>query len=255
MPGMLEGIGLCKAFGGVAAVDSVSIEVRRGAIHGLIGPNGAGKTTLFNLLAGTIRPDQGRIRFKDREITGWPPHRVAALGLTRTFQIARELDRLSVLENLLIAEPAQPGERLWSVFLEPGRVRSAQADAVERARETLATVGLSGREDLLASELSGGQKKLLELGRALTTKADLILLDEIGAGVAPALLGHLCDVIAELNRGHGKTFLMIEHNMGMIRRLCERVTVLAAGRVLTEGAFADVRSDDRVVEAYLGLAA
>lgn len=255
MGALLEGSGLRKAFGGVAAVDGVSIAVPAGSIGGLIGPNGAGKTTLFNLLAGSLPPDGGQVRFDGRDITRWPPHRIARLGLTRTFQLARELDRLTVLENLLLADPDQPGERLAAVFLRPRLVRKAQAEAVGRARAVLELVGLGGREDVLARDLSGGQKKLLELGRALMSGARMILLDEIGAGVAPTLLGHLCGVIQRLNREHGKTFLLIEHNMGVIGRLCDHVTVMAAGQVLTQGRFDEVRRDARVVGAYLGAAA
>lgn len=255
MKPLLEGVGLRKSYGGVTAVDAVSLSVRRGTVHGLIGPNGAGKTTLFNLLAGTVAPDAGRVLFRGDDITGWPPHRVARLGLTRTFQVARELGRLSVLENILLADPDQAGERLLPVFLAPGQVRRMQAEAVERARSVLDLVGLSGKEDAAAADLSGGQKKLLELGRALMSQAELVLLDEIGAGVAPALLGQLCDLIRKLNSDYGKTFVLIEHNMGVIGRLSHQVTVLAAGRVLTEGRFEDVRRDDRVVGAYLGAAA
>ncbi|MGE0734651.1 MAG: ABC transporter ATP-binding protein [Alphaproteobacteria bacterium] len=255
MTALLQAFDLKKSFGGVAAVDGVSIAVRPGALAGLIGPNGAGKSTLFGLLAGALPPDAGRIELKGQDVTGWPDYRIARLGLTRTFQLARELDRLTVLENLLLAVPDQPGEQLGAVFLSPRRVRAAQAASVAQAREILSMVGLAKKEDSLAKELSGGQKKLLELGRALMTGADVILLDEIGAGVAPALLVELCDLIARLNREHGKTFLLVEHNMSVIRRLCERVTVMANGKILIEGSFDEVRRDPRVIEAYLGVAA
>lgn len=252
---MAEGLraeGLRKRFGGVAAVDGVSIALAPGEIAAVIGPNGAGKSTLFDLLSGVTAPDAGRILLGGVEATGLPPHRIARLGLTRTFQVSRELGRLTVLENLLLAAPDTTGERLRDVFLRPGAVRRAQAASVEAARAVLAEVGLTGREDALAQELSGGQRKLLELGRALMTGAPLVLLDEVGAGVAPALRRALCEVVARLRAKHGRGFLLVEHDMGVVARLADRVVVMAEGRVLTEGSYEMIRRDGRVIEAYLG---
>jgi ABC-type branched-subunit amino acid transport system ATPase component len=251
----LRAEGLVRRFGGVAAVDSVSITLAPGEIVAVIGPNGAGKSTLFDLLSGVTAPDAGRLLIGVVEAAGLPPHRIARLGLTRTFQLSRELGRLTVLENLLLAAPDRCGERLRDAFLRPGAVRRAQRAAVEAARAVLAEVGLEGREDALAEELSGGQRKLLELGRALMTGAPLVLLDEVGAGVAPTLRRALSDVVARLRARHGRGFLLVEHDMGLVARLADRVVVMAAGRVLAEGNYEQIRHDTRVVEAYLGAAA
>lgn len=255
MAGGLRAEGLRKRFGGVAAVDGVSIALAPGEIAAVIGPNGAGKSTLFDLLSGVVAPDEGRILIGGEEATGPPPHHMARLGLTRTFQVSRELGRLTVLENLLLATPDAMGERLREVFLRPRDVRRRQAQAVEAARAVLEEVGLAGREDALAQELSGGQRKLLELGRALMTGAPLVLLDEVGAGVAPALRRALCDLVAQLRERHRRGFLLVEHDMGVVARLADRVVVMAAGRVLVEGSYEEIRRDARVVEAYLGAVA
>ena len=248
----LRAEGLRKHYGGVAAVDGVSIALAPGEIAAVIGPNGAGKSTLFDLLSGVARPDAGRILLGGADAAGLPPHRVARLGLTRTFQVSRELGRLTVIENLLLAAPDATGERLRDVFLRPGAVRRVQAAAAGAARAVLSEVGLAGREDALAQELSGGQRKLLELGRALMTGAPLVLLDEVGAGVAPALRRSLCDVVARLRARHGRGFLLVEHDMGVVARLADRVVVMADGRVLAEGSYDAIRRDGRVVDAYLG---
>lgn len=251
----LRAEGLRKHYGGIAAVDGVSLRLGRGEIVAVIGPNGAGKSTLFDLLSGVARPDEGQVLIDGVDAAGLPPHRIARLGLTRTFQVSRELGRLTALENLMLAAPDPTGESLRDVFLRPGRVRSAQRSAVEAARAVLAEVGLEGREDSLAQELSGGQRKLLELGRTLMTGAPLVLLDEVGAGVAPALRRALCDVVARLRERHRRGFLLVEHDMGVVGRLADRVVVMANGRVLAEGSYDEIRRDSRVVEAYLGAAA
>lgn len=252
---MLQAEGLIRRYGGVTAVGGVSLTLRPGEIVAVIGPNGAGKSTLFDLLSGVAKPDAGRITLGGVDATGLPPHRFARLGLTRTFQIARELARLTVLENLLLAAPDTTGERLRDVFLRPGQVRRAAAASAEAALAVLAEVGLPGRADALAGALSGGQRKLLELGRALMTGAPLILLDEVAAGVAPALRRALCDVIQDLRARRGCGFLLVEHDMGVVGRLADRVVVMAEGRILAEGSFAEIRADRRVVAAYLGAAA
>lgn len=251
----LEATSLTKRFDGVVAVDSVSLEVETGEIVGLIGPNGAGKTTLFNLLSGVLRADAGKVAIRGSDVTGVPPHRLARLGLVRTFQLARELDRLSVIENVLLAAPASPGERLVGALFQPGAVRRAEQAAIARAREFLALVSLSSQEALPAAALSGGQKKLLELARCLMAGADIILLDEVGAGVAPHLVDEIEALVLMLNRHHRKTFIIVEHNLGMIRRLSSRVIAMASGRILAEGCYADIAANREVMESYLGQAA
>ncbi|MCJ2021898.1 ABC transporter ATP-binding protein [Methylobacterium sp. E-065] len=226
-----------------------------GQIVGLIGPNGAGKTTLFNLLSGVLRPDSGRLIIRDRDVTGLPPHRLARLGLVRTFQLARELDRLTVLENVLLAARHHAGERLLGALCRPRATAADEGRLVARAREVLSLVSLSAHESKPAAALSGGQKKLLELARCLMAEADIILLDEIAAGVAPHLVEKIGQLVIRLNRDHGKTFVIIEHNIGFIRSLASRVVVMASGRVLAEGSFTHVAANRTVIESYLGQAA
>ena len=252
---MLEARAIEKRFGGVVALDRASLSVQEGEILGLIGPNGAGKSTFFDVLTGVQRPDRGTIRLFGEDVTGRPAHELARRGLTRTFQLARELDRLTVLENLVLAAPDQPGETLWAALLRPKAVADREDLAIARALELLDVVGLTALRHQPASSLSGGQKKLLELARSLMTEAPLILLDEVGAGVAPALLDDLVQVMARMNRELGRTRVVVEHNMGLIGRLCKRVVVLAGGRVIAEGSFEAVRRDPVVIDSYLGLAA
>lgn len=252
---VLEALDIEKRFGGVVALDRASLVVGRGEILGLIGPNGAGKSTLFDVLTGVQRPDRGTIRLFGDDVTGRAPHELARRGLTRTFQLARELDRLTVIENLVLAAPDQPGERLVAALLRPPAVRIRERQAIVRAVELLEVVGLAHLRHQPARALSGGQKKLLELARSLMTEAPLILLDEVGAGVAPNLLDELVDVMDRMNRELERTLVVVEHNMGLIGRLCHRVVVLAGGRVVAEGPFAAVRHDPAVVGSYLGLAA
>ncbi|OYX89512.1 MAG: hypothetical protein B7X99_01930 [Rhizobiales bacterium 17-65-6] len=247
--------GLTKRFGGVTVVDDVSFVVERGQVLGLIGPNGAGKTTLFNLISGVLAPDGGRLVVNGAEATGLPPYRLARLGLVRTFQLARELDRLTVLENVLLAGQDNVGEKLLGALFRPAATRAAEHRLTARARDMLALVSLSAHEHKLAANLSGGQKKLLELARCLMAGADIILLDEIAAGVAPHLVEEIKHLIARLNREHGKTFVVIEHNIGFIRDLASRVVVMASGQVLAEGSFAHVAANPAVIQSYLGQAA
>lgn len=251
----LEIDGLTKRFSGVAVVDTVSFTVEPGQIVGLIGPNGAGKTTLFNLLSGVLKPDEGTLRIDGRDVTGLPPHRLARHGLSRTFQLSRELDRLSVLENVLLAAPRHPGERLTGALFRPAASRAAESRLTEEARHLLSLVSLAAHEAKPAGTLSGGQKKLLELARCLMAGAETILLDEIAAGVAPHLVEEIALLVKRLNREQGKTFVVIEHNIGLIRDLSSRVVVMAGGRVLAEGSFAHVASNPTVIQSYLGEAA
>jgi branched-chain amino acid transport system ATP-binding protein len=249
---VLEARGLLRAFGGVKAVDGLDINLREGTITGLIGPNGAGKSTAFNLITGVLRPQAGTVRLNGEDITRLRSFRRARKGMIRTFQLSREFGRLTVLENLMLAPQMQLGERLGPVFLAPGRVREADARVHARAMEVLEIAHLADLRDEYAATLSGGQKKLLELARTLMIDCSVILLDEPGAGVNPALMNTLRDMIQELNRDHGKTFLIVEHDMDLIAALCDRVIVMTEGRNLTEGSFDVVRRDPRVIEAYLG---
>ena len=250
-PALLEIDGVSKRFGGHRAVDGVSFRVRRGSITGLIGPNGAGKTTLFNLIAGSLRPTAGRIALAGRRLDGEPPHRVLRRGVGRTFQIPRPFPEMTVLENVMLAGRDQRGERFWLNWLAPGAVRAEERTNREKARDLLELVGLTRWAGEPARVLSGGQRKLLELARVLMADPQLVLLDEPAAGVNPALLETIVARIVELNR-IGVTFLVIEHNMDVVMELCRPVLVMANGALLLEGDPDAVRSDPRVIDAYLG---
>jgi ABC-type branched-subunit amino acid transport system ATPase component len=252
---LLQVLGLQKTYGGLQAVAGVDLDLPEtpgGQITGLIGPNGAGKTTLLNIISGVERATAGRVLFRGNDIGALPQHRLAALGLVRTFQISRDLGQLTVLENLLLARPQQTGERLMQLFARSKRVRQEEEAAIETARTALLKVNLWRLADAPAATLSGGQKKLLELTRALMLKPKLVLLDEPAAGVAPAMEEILIDTIRSLAAG-GVDFLIIEHDLDVVAALCKEVYVMAAGRILTQGSFAQVTGDARVVEAYLGL--
>ncbi len=241
-----------KSFGGIRAVDDCSFEVAKGSITGLIGPNGAGKTTLFNIVAGVFAPTGGQVFLEGRDITGKKPHELFALGLVRTFQIAQEYFEMTVLENLCVVPPGQSGESLFTSCFAWGKVRSEEAVVRKRAEEVLAFLRLSDLRYEKAGNLSGGQKKLLELGRTMMIEAKIVLLDELGAGVNRTLLATLATDIERLNREHGYTFCVIEHDMDLIARLCDPVIVMAEGSVLTMGTMAEIRANDQVIEAYLG---
>ncbi len=248
---MLEVQSVSKSFDGFRAVDDVSFAVEAGAIVGLIGPNGAGKTTTFNLIAGTLLPSSGAIRIAGRDVQHEPAHRRIKAGLARTFQIPKPFGAMSVLENVLVAAQSQPGERMLPNLFARGAVRRREQADIARARDILAFLDLAAVERLPARALSGGQRKLLELARVLMTEPKLILLDEPAAGVNPALLETIMARIETINR-QGVTFLIIEHNMDLVARLCGEVIVMAEGRVLGRGAPAAMARDPRVVEAYLG---
>ena len=252
MTALLEVQSLIKQFGGHRAVDGASFHVETGTVTGLIGPNGAGKTTCFNCIAGFLRCDGGRVRFDGHDITGAPPHRIFRRGLTRTFQIPQELASLSVLENLLLVPGGQSGERLWGPLLRPGLVRRQEAANVARAREVLELVDLAPLMRDPAGSLSGGQRKLLELARALMSRPRMILLDEPGAGVNPTLARRLTDHIARVRDEMGVTFLLIEHDMDLVARICDPVIVMTNGDVLVEGPPSAVLANATVQEAYLG---
>jgi branched-chain amino acid transport system ATP-binding protein len=244
--------GVTKAFGGVRAVNNCTLSAAHGSITGLIGPNGAGKTTLFNLITGFIRPDAGRILFDGERIDGLPPHRIFKRGLVRTFQIPRELKSMTVIENLMLVPPDQAGEKLWNTYLLPFRVSRDEFEIFNRAEEVLDFVNLLHLRDEYAANLSGGQKKLLELARTLMCQPKMILLDEPGAGVNRVLMKSLVEDIERIRRDLGVTFFVIEHDMDLITRLCDRVIVMSEGMKLAEGTAEEVRSNEEVLEAYLG---
>ncbi len=248
---VVEARGVTMQFGGLTAVDGMSIALRRGEMLGLIGPNGAGKTTLFNLLAGNLKPTAGAIRIADRDVSREGPERRIARGLGRTFQIPRPFSEMTVLENVLTGGQGQAGEQIWMNFLRPGRVAAEEKAAIDKARSLLDFVTLSALEGEPARVLSGGQRKLLELARVLMADPDILLLDEPAAGVNPTLLEFIIARVTDLNAG-GKSILLIEHNMDMVSRLCSRVVVMAAGKHLTEGRPDQVARDPAVIEAYLG---
>ncbi len=250
-PALLTARSVAKHFGGVAAVDGVSLAVRRGEIVGLIGPNGAGKTTMFDMLAGDLMPTSGEILLNGRAIHRDPADRRIGAGLARTFQIPRPFAGMSLVENVMLGRQRQTGEAIWPNWLMPGRVAREERETYARAMDLLqfVTLGALAREP--ARVLSGGQRKLLELARVLIADPQIVLLDEPAAGVNPSLLEIIIERIADLNRS-GLTFLIIEHNMDLIARLCRHVFVMAAGKLLTEGTPEAVVGEPRVIEAYLG---
>lgn len=239
-------------FGGIRAVDGASFEIAQGSITGLIGPNGAGKTTLFNVIAGHYRPTSGRILLDGQDVTGLPPHELFKRGLLRTFQIAHEFSSLTVRENLMMVPDGQSGESLLDTWLRPSKVRAEEARVREKAEEVIEFLEISHVADELAGNLSGGQKKLLELGRTMMVDAKIVFLDEVGAGVNRTLLKTITDSIQRLRDERGYTFCVIEHDMDMISRLCDPVVVMAEGKVLTEGKADEVMANEQVIEAYLG---
>jgi len=241
-----------KQFGGVHAVQDASLNIAKGSITGLIGPNGAGKTTLFNIIAGNIAPTSGTIRLDGEDVTGLPPHELFAKGLLRTFQIAHEFSTLTVLENLMMVPGDQAGESLLNAWFSFGEVRQEEKAIRERAMEVIDFLNLTHLTQELAGNLSGGQKKLVELGRTMMVDAKVVLLDEVGAGVNRTLLNEIGDAIIRLNRERGYTFCMIEHDMDFIGRLCDPVIVMAEGAVLAKGTADEVRNNEQVIEAYLG---
>jgi ABC-type branched-subunit amino acid transport system ATPase component len=248
---LLDVRGLRHHFGGVKALDGADLCVEQGRVTGLIGPNGAGKTTLFNAVSGALRPNEGAVTFAGTDVTGWRPDRLADVGLSRTFQIARGLSALSVMENLMLYGKRQPGENFCSAVLRTGEVRTREEELRVRAIEVVRELDLLHVADNRATDLSGGQKKLLELGRALMAQPKLIMLDEPAAGINPTLAKRLGEHILALKAG-GMTFLIIEHNMGLVAALCDHVVVLVQGKRFEEGRFADLRVNARVQEAYMG---
>lgn len=241
---------LRRDFGGLAAVDGVSFTASRGRITGLIGPNGAGKSTALNVIAGALKPSGGSVRYRGREIAGLPPHKIARSGLIRTFQLSAEFAQLTVMENLLVAAPAQIGESVTGAILGKWRWRRQEERYIEEAWQLLDRFQMSEKVDEYAGNLSGGQKRLLELMRALIAKPDFLLLDEPMAGVNPTLTRSIERHLLEL-RDEGLSMLLVEHELGVVDRLCEPVVVMARGRVIATGTMKELRSDQDVLDAYL----
>jgi len=243
---------LTKYFGGLAAVSNCSFNIKKGTITGIIGPNGSGKTTLFNLIAGNLNSSTGQVFFNDEDITNVPSYELFSKGILRTFQIAHEFTNLSVLENLMMVPANQSGEKLMTALLKPSLVRTEELAVKQKAQDVVDFLNLTHLSNELAGNLSGGQKKLLELGRTMMVDAKLVLLDEVGAGVNRTLLKDLGTAIYKLNKEEEYTFCMIEHDMEFISRLCDPVIVMAEGSVLFEGTAEEAKKDEKVIESYLG---
>jgi branched-chain amino acid transport system ATP-binding protein len=243
---------LHKHFGGFHAVDGASLHIAKGSITGLIGPNGAGKTTLFNVIAGVLPPTSGQVLMEGDDITGLPPHKLFHKGLLRTFQIAHEFSSMTCRENLMMVPPRQSGEDLWSAWFQRGRIAREEAEIRKKADEVLEFLTISHIADEKAGNISGGQKKLLELGRTMMTDARVVFLDEVGAGVNRTLLNTIADAIVRLNKERGYTFVVIEHDMDFIGRICDPVICMAEGKVLAQGTLDEIKANEQVIEAYLG---
>ena len=249
---MIRVEGLHKHFGGFRAVDGVTLDIAPGSITGLIGPNGAGKTTLFNVIAGTVPPTGGHVFMNGEDITGLPPHDLFHKGLLRTFQIAHEFASMSVRENLMLVPGRQQGERIWNTWIGRHRIAAEEEEIRTKADEVMEFLTIDHLKDERAGNLSGGQKKLLELGRTMMVDAQIVFLDEVGAGVNRTLLRTIGDAIQRLNRERSYTFCMIEHDMDFIGRLCDPVICMAEGKVLAKGTIDQIKANDHVIEAYLG---
>lgn len=249
---MIKVENVVKKFGGFFAVNDASLEIAKGSITGLIGPNGAGKTTLFNLIAGVYTPTAGKVFLDGEEITGLPPHNLFQKGMLRTFQVAHEFSSLTVRENLMMVPGNQAGESLKDVWFNPQKVRDQETDVLAKANEVIEFLEISHVAQELAGNLSGGQKKLLELGRTMMVDAKVVFLDEVGAGVNRTLLNTIGDAIIRLNKERNYTFCVIEHDMDFIDKLCDPVIVMAEGTVLAEGTLTEIKANEQVIEAYLG---
>jgi branched-chain amino acid transport system ATP-binding protein len=249
---IFEAEGVVKRFGGIRAVNGATMKVQRGSITALIGPNGAGKTTFFNLITGFYRPDRGAVSFDGESISGKPPYAIARLGMVRTFQITKALAAMPVIDNMMLAAPDQPGEKLRNVVFRPAKTRAREKEVRDEAMELLEVFNLTKLADAYAGTLSGGQRKLLELARALMTKPRFLLLDEPMAGINPTLGRRLLDHMQRLRREDGVTFLFVEHDMEVVMNHSDRVIVMAEGKVIADGEPHEVRSDQAVIDAYLG---
>ena len=245
---------LSKYFGGLAAVNNCSLKIKKGSITGIIGPNGSGKTTLFNLIAGNIKSTKGSVIFNNENITNIPSYQLFSKGLLRTFQIAHEFSNLTVLENLMMVPSNQSGENLITALINPKLVEKEEVELKAKALDVIEFLNLKHLSNELAGNLSGGQKKLLELGRTMMVDAKLVLLDEVGAGVNRSLLKDLGTAILRLNKEKGYTFCMIEHDIEFISRMCDPVIVMSEGSVLFEGTCEEVKKNEKVIDSYLGRA-
>ncbi|MCP4294184.1 MAG: ABC transporter ATP-binding protein [Proteobacteria bacterium] len=241
-----------KYFGGVHAINDVSFTIAEGSITGLIGPNGAGKTTMFNTIAGLFEPTNGQILLQGSSINGLKPHQLFSKGVLRTFQIAHEFTTMTVLENFMMVPAGQMGESLMNTWFRRGQIKEQEREIRQRAEDVIEFLKIGHVAHELAGNLSGGQKKLIELGRTMMVDAKLVLLDEVGAGVNRTLLGEIGDAIVRLNKERGYTFCMIEHDMDFIGKLCDPVVVMAEGKLLAQGTAKEVINNEEVIEAYLG---
>ena len=239
-------------FGGIKAVDKASMQIETGKITGLIGPNGAGKTTLFNIIAGNIKPTMGKVMLDEQDITSLPSHELFEKGVLRTFQLAHEFSNMTVLENLMVVPGMQTGEKILNTWFQRKRIENEEKAIKEKALEVVNFLKLDHLTYELAGNLSGGQKKLLELGRTMMVEAKIVLLDEVGAGVNRTLLNDITDIIKKLNYEKNYTFFMIEHDMNFLSKLCDKVIVMTEGFVLVEGGIDEIKKNEKVIEAYLG---
>ena len=239
-------------FGGIKAVDKASMTIEEGKITGLIGPNGAGKTTLFNVIAGNLKPTHGQVSLLGEDITALPDYELFHKGVLRTFQLAHEFSNMTVLENLMVVPGQQTGESILNTWFKREQIKIEEEVIKEKALEVIEFLNLNHLTYELAGNLSGGQKKLLELGRTMMVDAKIVLLDEVGAGVNRTLLNDIADTIIKLNKEKNYTFFMIEHDMSFLSKLCDKVIVMTEGSVLLEGSIEEVTQNEKVIEAYLG---
>ena len=249
---MLSIKNLYKSFGGIQAINNVSLEIEKSAITALIGPNGAGKTSLFNIISGSIKPDSGTVKLNNIDITGYDPHQLFDLGVLRTFQIAHEFSSLTVKDNLMMVPPNQTGESILQSWFSPKKIRLEEQNIARKANEVMDFLQLKHLASEYAGNLSGGQKKLLELGRTMMVDPKIVLLDEVGAGVNRTLLNSIGDAILRLNKEFDYTFCMIEHDIEFISRLCDPVIVMAEGSILMKDEISKVKENEKVIEVYLG---
>ena len=249
---MLSIKNLYKSFGGIKAINNVSLEIEKSAITALIGPNGAGKTSLFNIISGSIKPDSGTVKLNNIDITGYDPHQLFDLGVLRTFQIAHEFSSLTVKDNLMMVPPNQTGESILQSWFSPKKIKLEEQNIARKANEVMDFLQLKHLASEYAGNLSGGQKKLLELGRTMMVDPKIVLLDEVGAGVNRTLLNTIGDAILRLNKEFDYTFCMIEHDIEFISRLCDPVIVMAEGSILMKDEISRVKENEKVIEVYLG---
>ena len=249
---MLQISKINKSFGGLKVLNNLSLKIEKGSISGLIGPNGAGKTTLFNVINGSIKPDSGSVQLNNYELIGLRPHELFEIGVLRTFQIPHEFFSLTVLDNLLVVPPNKIGEMFFGQWFFEKKIKKIEEINVKKAQDILDILGLSHLEKEYAGNLSGGQKKLLELGRVMMVEPEIILLDEVGAGVNKTLLKKISDIIKKLNKEKKYTFIMIEHDLDFISKLCDTIIVMAEGQFLTQGNIQQIKSNQKVIDIYLG---